>query len=94
MKKQILVGGNSIYSLNISGGTGVIGTPLVNLLSSKGHKVIVLTRNKNKQSTGNIEYLNWDKLEQKQNDFQINACVNLTGRGIMDKEWKPDCKKG
>jgi uncharacterized protein len=66
----------------------------VNLLSSKGHKVFVLTRNKNKQSTGNIEYLNWDTLEQKNNDFKIHACVNLTGRGIMDKEWKPDFKKG
>ncbi len=49
----------------VIGGTGAMGTPLVKLLSEKGHKVYVTTR-QNKQSFDNVIYLCGDA---KNNDF-------------------------
>ena len=44
----------------ITGGTGLVGSALTRLLTEKGHKVIIMTRNNSVQSDTNIRYFHWD----------------------------------
>ncbi len=73
----------------ISGGTGLVGTALSELLTEKGHQVIILSREK-KESTGNIQYAVWDIDKQTIDAKAIaesDCIVHLAGAGIADKRW-------
>jgi len=75
----------------ISGGTGLIGKALTESLLQKGHKVVILTRNKNKQSANpNVAYKQWD-VKNKTIDpdalEHVDAIVHLAGAGVVDRRW-------
>lgn len=78
----------------IAGGTGFVGRALSNLLLQKGHDVIVLTRNKNKQSDARITYIEWlnnESIEyEKLND--VDAIINLAGESINNR-WTTTMKE-
>ena len=84
----------------IAGGTGLVGTELSEFLLSKGHSVIVLSRNKQKSLASSknkaIRYANWD-LEKKWIDADALATadyiVHLAGAGVADKRWSASRKK-
>lgn len=80
----------------ITGGTGLIGSALTNMLLSKGHKVIILTRTQKTSSHNNLSYAVWDIKSQKINETAIVSAdyiIHLSGAGVADKRWTRDRKK-
>lgn len=79
----------------ITGGTGLVGKALTNLLLSKGFEVFVLTRNQ-KQANQFTNYSFWD-VENEIIDEQLikstDYIIHLAGEGIADKRWTSSRKK-
>ena len=79
-------------SILVTGGTGLIGSNLCNLLKSKGHNVSILSRSKTKKTN----VFHWD-IEKKHIDDEaiLNAdyIIHLAGAGIADKRWTKSRKK-
>ena len=73
----------------ITGGTGLIGTALMSLLTSRGYKVIILSR-KAHPAKENVSYAIWDL---KKSYIDPNALretdhiIHLAGAGVADKRW-------
>jgi uncharacterized protein len=79
----------------ITGGTGLIGTALTNLLTSKGYKVIILSRRKH-ATIGNVSYALWDLKTSYIDPEAIKAAdhiIHLAGAGVADKRWTEKRKK-
>ncbi|ULQ56544.1 TIGR01777 family oxidoreductase [Flavihumibacter rivuli] len=78
-------------TVSITGGTGLIGKALVNLLVKQGYKVIVLTRNKQgQQDTDQVRYMHWDPAVGTIAPEAISGAdhiINLAGAGVADKRW-------
>lgn len=75
----------------ISGGSGLVGAELSNMLSTKGHRVYILSRKKN---AGN-NYKYWDVengLMDEDALSGIDAIVHLAGEGIADGAWTDERK--
>lgn len=75
----------------ITGGTGMVGKKLVEMLTGKGYEVAVLTRNTDKHpSQPSVTYYNWDFekefIDERALD-DIDAIIHLAGSGVMDKRW-------
>ena len=86
----------------ITGGTGLVGKRLTELLRSKGYKVIIATRNLKSavkheaQADENISYARWNVDEQsidKEALQKADYIVHLAGAGIADKRWTSKRKK-
>ncbi len=81
----------------ITGGTGLVGKPLSELLLSKGYRVIILTRNlKEKTTRENLRYALWDiKKEFIDVDAirEADYIIHLAGAGVVDKKWTSAYKK-
>jgi uncharacterized protein (TIGR01777 family) len=78
----------------IAGGTGLVGSRLVELLNQKNYSVGILTRDPPKKET-KISYHQWD-LKTGYIDPAVtkySILINLTGAGIADKPWTDDRKK-
>lgn len=79
-------------SILVTGGTGLIGKHLCEILLKKGHKVFILSRN----SSNKPNIFKWDI---ENNYIDENAIKNtdyiihLAGAGIADKRWTPKRKK-
>jgi NAD dependent epimerase/dehydratase family enzyme len=74
----------------ITGGTGMVGQSLTNLLIDKGYKVIVLTRQKKQSSRLHFSYAQWDVNKQWIDPAAIAAAdfiIHLAGEGVADKRW-------
>lgn len=77
----------------LAGGSGLIGTRLVELLKDK-YKIHILTRSP-EQDEENVKYFHWD-IYKKEADRQAFVCdyiINLNGAGIADKRWTAQRKK-
>ncbi|MGF2414853.1 TIGR01777 family oxidoreductase [Ferruginibacter sp.] len=83
----------------ISGGTGMVGKALSKLLTAKGFKVIVLSRqlpSSEKQANSNISFAKWDVKKQEMDITalqQADYIIHLAGAGVMDKKWTAEYKK-
>lgn len=77
----------------ISGGTGLVGKEIGKVLAKKGHKVFVLTRNKEKallECPFPHTAINWEEL----NDLpDIQNIINLAGANLTEKRWSNSFKK-
>jgi len=82
----------------ITGGTGMIGKRLTEILVEKGYKVIVLTRNPSSVSyhLPSVSYAQWN-IEKQTIDVDAiqNAdhIIHLAGAGVADKRWSIKRKK-
>lgn len=78
----------------ITGGTGLLGSRLTELLQKKGHAVTYLSRNPGK--TDEITAFQWDvhnqTIDAKAFDG-VNTIIHLAGAGIADKKWDKQRKK-
>lgn len=75
----------------ITGGTGMIGTRLTQLLVQKGYRVIILSRNKTTGKTSQqVSYAIWN-VEEGTIDTNAIAeadhIIHLAGAGVADKRW-------
>lgn len=88
----ILLNGVSMQVL-ITGGSGLIGSHLSQLLLNNGHTVAIVTRNisKAQQRLGN--YLTYYTLDQLSSLDNFDAVVNLAGEPIADKRWSDQQKE-
>ncbi|SHK90838.1 hypothetical protein SAMN05444266_101550 [Chitinophaga jiangningensis] len=74
----------------ITGGTGLVGTALTDLLLERGYKVIVLTRTPERGRNKQITYARWDVKTQTIDTAalqQADYIVHLTGANVGEKRW-------
>jgi len=80
----------------ITGGTGMVGTSLTQLLLSKGYQVIVLTRQPRVSKLSNLSYAVWDIAKGTIDPLAIgkaDTIVHLAGAGVADKRWSKKRKQ-
>ncbi len=73
----------------ITGGTGLVGTALTEILVSKGYKIIILSRSK-KPESGSVSYAIWDinkGIIDKEALAKADHIIHLAGAGVADKRW-------
>ncbi len=75
----------------ITGGTGTIGSRLVERLLEKGYEVIVVTRDPSRQTAkAGVSYVSWD-IDRQTIDAdavsKANHIIHLAGAGVGDKRW-------
>ncbi|MBI2283752.1 MAG: TIGR01777 family protein [Bacteroidetes bacterium] len=75
----------------ITGGTGMIGTRLTEMLADRGYDVIILTRDTTKHHPSpGVSYANWDIDAQAIDRDAIGKAdhiIHLAGAGVADKRW-------
>lgn len=80
----------------ISGGTGLVGSRLTELLLAKNYKVIVLSRNASAVSNHPmLRYAAWNVAQQTIDAAAIaeaDYIVHLAGAGVADKRWSNERK--
>jgi uncharacterized protein len=78
----------------ITGGTGLIGNTLTDILIKKGHEVAHLSRSA--KQNGEVKTYQWD-LDTMTIDTaafrNIDSIIHLAGAGIADKAWTDERKK-
>ena len=80
----------------ITGGTGMVGQSLTNLLLAKGYEVVVLTRQKKQSSRAHFSYAQWDIGNGWIDPTAIaeaDYIIHLAGEGVADKRWSVARKK-
>ena len=80
----------------ITGGTGMVGRALTQLLLTKGHQVCILTRNTNRSNHPHISYYQWDIQKGTIDPEAIGKAdhiIHLAGAGVADKRWNNARKK-
>lgn len=81
----------------IAGGTGFVGSRLVERLLAEGHQVLILTRNPaSVKPAPNVEVVAYNPKESGAWQQSISGCdavVNLAGEPIAEKRWTPEHKK-
>jgi uncharacterized protein len=81
----------------ISGGTGLVGKALTNLLTAKGYSVIILSRQLSAgRPSPNVSFAQWDVKKQEMDVAalqQADYIIHLAGAGVMDKKWTEEYKK-
>lgn len=79
----------------IAGSSGFVGSALTKFLTSAGHQVIKLVRDRKKIAPDTI-YWNPDQgeLDKKQlEDYNIEAVINLAGENVAEGRWTDDRKR-
>ncbi|MCU5745861.1 TIGR01777 family oxidoreductase [Staphylococcus sp. SQ8-PEA] len=69
----------------ITGGTGMVGSEIVEKLKSQGHHVYILTRQDKTNSDSQIEFINWSKEGWKSKVPHIDVVINLAGASLMQR---------
>lgn len=78
----------------ITGGTGLIGTPLIQRLIARSDKVTVLSRSPQKVYSRFCKAVEcWTSLQDKTNLNDFDAIINLAGEPIAEKRWTDEQKK-
>ncbi|HZW70523.1 MAG TPA: TIGR01777 family oxidoreductase [Hanamia sp.] len=80
----------------ISGGTGLIGSHLVNHLIQKNYDIIILSRKKNQTSDNpKLSYSYWnikDNIIDAEVVRKAAHIIHLAGSGVLDKKWTQEYK--
>ena len=81
----------------ITGGTGLIGSNLTRRLIERNHEVIVLSRDRSKNTENQkMQYAYWNIGKQvidKSAFMKADHIVHLAGAGVMDERWTESYKK-
>ncbi|MEO9872339.1 TIGR01777 family oxidoreductase [Ekhidna sp.] len=84
---------DQIKTVLITGGTGLVGTQLSELLTSKGYTVTHLSRNPTQKG---YQTFYWNVKKMEIDDEAItsaDAIIHLAGAGVSDKRWSAEWKK-
>lgn len=86
-----------MQNILITGGTGLVGNRLTEMLVDRGYTVTILSRTKNLTSNNSsIKYAFWNIEEQYIDPIAManaGAIINLAGAGVADKRWTAERKK-
>ena len=85
-----------MQTILITGGTGMVGQSLTNVLLAKGYQVIVLTRQKKQSCRAHFSFAQWDLNKGWIDPAAIAAAdyiIHLAGEGVADKRWTAARKK-
>jgi uncharacterized protein (TIGR01777 family) len=74
----------------LTGGTGFIGSVLIDGLTASGHSVIVYTR-QSIADTANRRYL--QSLDELADDTRLDAVINLAGASLAGSRWTDSYKR-
>lgn len=81
----------------ITGGMGLIGQSLTQMLLDKGYSIIIASRNPPAQPPiKNVSYIKWNTTRQwidPEGIKKADAIINLAGAGVADKRWTSARKK-
>lgn len=83
----------------ITGGTGFIGTHLLQTLSQASHTIILLTRGTSKTVSlkrSTIRYIHWDPFAAGEWMKEMNGTdvvINLIGKNVFEQRWNENVKK-
>ena len=80
----------------ISGGAGMVGTALTDLLLQNNHSVIILSRKKRKSTLPNCKYALWDTDKGTIEDgiiATVDYIVHLAGENVAEKRWTKQRKE-
>ena len=78
-----------MQTILITGGTGLIGSALTDMLTREGYKVVILSR-KPPAAKDNVSYAAWDIEKQTIDKFAIEQAdhiIHLAGANVADKRW-------
>ncbi|KRG09123.1 TIGR01777 family oxidoreductase [Staphylococcus sp. NAM3COL9] len=76
----------------ITGGTGMVGTQLVEAIKQSDAHITILTRQDKSTSHPKITYVNWSKTNWESQIPDIDIIINLAGASLM-KRWTKEHKK-
>ena len=82
-------------SILITGGTGLIGSKLLDSIDKSVYNVYVLTRKKSNKENG-VNYINWDPENSVLDISQIKnlySVINLAGESIDGSRWTSNYKR-
>ena len=82
-------------SILITGGTGLIGSKLLDSIDKSVYNVYVLTRKKSNKENG-VNYINWDPENSVLDISQIKnlySIINLAGESIDGSRWTSNYKR-
>ncbi len=82
----------------ITGGTGMIGKRLSQLLIEKGYEVTIMSRQASKANgeSSKVSFANWDIANQtidKEAIAKADYIIHLAGAGVADKRWSTKRKQ-
>jgi uncharacterized protein (TIGR01777 family) len=78
----------------ITGGTGFVGSPLLDALLARGDEVFCLTRNPLREPRDNLCYIGWNGQKAPLNlPDNISLVINLMGENIAAKRWSASQRK-
>ena len=91
----------SSQTVMITGGTGLVGKKLAEILIGRGYAVIILTRNPQKAASKNklgnqVTYAAWDVNKQTIDVSAVSKAdhiIHLAGAGVVDHRWTDAYKK-
>ena len=80
--------------ITITGGSGLVGSRLTEMLSARGDEVIVLSRS-SRPSSEKVSVMQWSVPEGRIEDGALDAdhIIHLAGAGVADKRWTSSRKK-
>ncbi|MDG0843051.1 TIGR01777 family oxidoreductase [Staphylococcus equorum] len=76
----------------ITGGTGMVGTQLVEAIKQSDAHITILTRQNKSTSHPKITYVNWSKTNWESQIPDIDIVINLAGASLM-KRWTKEHKQ-
>jgi len=77
----------------ITGGTGFIGSKLVQSLATDQHTITVLTRSDRTSRNQYVSYRKWDGKKMLPAIGLYDVVINLAGAGIADERWSEERKQ-
>jgi uncharacterized protein (TIGR01777 family) len=80
----------------ITGGTGLLGTRLTQLLVSNNLKVIILSRSLKESTNKQIQYAKWNIEQQTIDNWAIEQAdyiIHLAGASVAEKRWTKERKE-
>jgi uncharacterized protein (TIGR01777 family) len=83
-------------SILITGGTGLLGSKLTQILKDEGHEITILTRTKKTSDEPAIKYAEWNVKEQTIDEAAVASAdfiIHLAGASVADKRWSDSRKK-
>ena len=75
-----------IMQILLTGGTGFIGSYLIDALQKRGDKVVVVTRNPERRPPDGVRYVGWDD-DLAEVVSECDAIINLAGSNLFDERW-------